>query len=133
MRKFINRATLIFCMICVSSAYAEGYVKHILNNTSNHDCFVMLHQKFYFPIDTCLTSVDNHNTKTCDGPLYLDEPAHVYNVICNKKEGSTVWSTELNGTYNISYSSSQSVEITWDIRPTPDNKSVRITATSRRL
>ena len=65
--------------------------------------------------------------------IIISRVGFIYNVICNKKEGSTVWSTELNGTYNISYSSSQSVEITWDISPTPDNKSVRITATSRRL
>ena len=120
-------------MICLSSAYAEGYVKHILNNNSDHECFVMLHQKFYFPIDTCLISVDNHSTKTCVGPLYLYEPAHVYNVICNKKEGSTVWSIEMNGTHILYNSSSQSVEITWDISPTPDNKFLRITVTNRHL
>ena len=121
MRNLINKSVMIFCLICFGSAYAEGYVKHIINNKTDYDCFVMIHQKFYFPIDECLGKVERRSTKTCEGPLYLDESEHYYDIVCQKPDLSD--SFQFIGSRKFYPDRSQSYEITYNIQASSDLKS----------
>jgi hypothetical protein len=129
MRNFINKSVMILCLVFFGSAYAEGYVKQIINNKTDYNCFVMIHQTFYFPIDECLGEVVGHDIKTCEGPLYLDDSEHIYDFICQKADLSTIF--RLYGTHVLYPNRSQSFEITYDIKPKLDNKSIFVSISHR--
>ena len=110
-----------------SPAYADGHVTHVFNNNTEYDCYILLHQKSAFPIDSCLGVIAAQSSKTCEGSVYFDgngyEPTeqiqHTYTLLCSLKKEYLSKNFDITKNYTFPLNrNSQSIEMTWNFNPT---------------
>lgn len=114
-------------MVFFSPVYADGHVKHVFNNNTEYDCYIIRHQQSEFPIDTCLGVIPAQSSKTCEGSLYFDgnkyEPTeqikHKYSLLCTLKKEylSKRFDIAKDHTFALNRNN-QSIEMTWNFNPT---------------
>lgn len=118
--------TLCLSLIFFSPVYADALVKHVFNNNTDYDCYVLLHQTSAFPIDDCLGVVAAQSSKTCEGSLYFSQNntqpkqiEHRYNLVCTLKKEYLSKSFDISKQHMFSLNpNSQYIEMTWNFNPT---------------
>lgn len=85
-----------------------GYIKHQFLNRTNQECYIDVHQKNSYPIESCLGTVSADETKTCEGVFEPHQPNFYLYVICDGlQQDKKVF---LKNTYKA-----QNIEVIWTI------------------